>query len=164
MAAELARVVHDLDPNLAPAEVITMREHVNRMALAQQQIAVALLSIFGGLALLLATVGLYGVMSYAVSQSTRELGLRMALGARVSDVIRLVMSHGLVLTAVGIGLGAFVAVTSTRLIGNLLYRVNPRDPLAFGFALATMVIAALGACFLPAWRATRTDPVRALRD
>ena len=164
MAAELARVMHALDANLAPSEVITMRQHVNRMALAQQQIAVALLSIFGGLAFLLATVGLYGVMSYAVSQSTRELGLRMALGARVSDVVRLVMSHGLVLTAIGIGLGAVVALASTRFIGNLLYRVNPRDPLAFGFALGAMVLAALAACFLPAWRATRTDPVRALRD
>ena len=164
MAAELARVMHALDANLAPSEVITMRQHVNRMALAQQQIAVALLSIFGGLALLLATVGLYGVMSYAVSQSTRELGLRMALGARVSDVVRLVMSHALVLTAIGIGVGAVVALASTRLIGNLLYRVNPRDPLAFGSALVAMVLAALAACFLPAWRATRTDPVRALRD
>jgi ABC-type antimicrobial peptide transport system permease subunit len=156
--------MHDLDANLAPAEVITMREHVNRMALAQQQIAVALLSIFGSLALLLATVGLYGVISYAVSQSTRELGLRMALGARVPDVVRLVVSHGLVLTAAGIALGAVVAAVSTRLVGNLLYRVNPRDPVAFGFALAAMFLAAMFACFLPAWRATRTDPVRALRD
>jgi predicted permease len=164
MATELARVIHGLDANLAPSEVITMREHVNRTALAQQQIAVVLLSIFGGLALLLATIGLYGVMSYAVSQSTRELGLRMALGARVTDVVRLVMSHGLVLTAAGIVLGAVVAGASTRLIGNLLYRVNPRDPLAFGFALVAMTLAALSACFLPAWRATRTDPVRALRD
>lgn len=164
MAAELARVMHALDPGLAPSEVITMREHVNRMAVASQQVAVALLSIFGALALLLATVGLYGVMSYAVSQSTREIGLRMALGARVADVVRLVMSHGLALTGVGVLLGAVAALASTRLIVNLLYRVNPRDPLAFGFALAVMMCAALAACLLPAWRATRTDPVRALRD
>ena len=95
MAAGLTRIIHELDANLAPSEVITMRQHINRSALRSQQIAVALLSIFAGLALLLAAVGLYGVMSYSVSQSTRELGLRMALGARPTHLIRLVLSHGL---------------------------------------------------------------------
>jgi predicted permease len=164
MAAALAREFHALDANLAPSEVITMREHVNRTALATQQIAVALLSIFGGLALLLAAIGLYGVMSYAVSQSTRELGLRMALGARASDVLRLVMSHGLLLSAGGVVLGAVAALALTRLIGSLLYKVSPRDPLAFGLAFIVMTIASLAACILPAWRATRIDPVRALRN
>lgn len=141
-----------------------MRAHILRSALASQQIAVTLLTVFGGLALLLAAIGLYGVMSYAVSQSTRQLALRMALGAQASDVLRLVMSHGLALTAGGIALGGVAALALTRFIANLLYKVNPRDPLAFGAAFAVMTLASLWACFFPAWRGSRTDPARALRD
>jgi ABC-type antimicrobial peptide transport system permease subunit len=88
----------------------------------------------------------------------------MALGADASNLLRLVMSQGLALTAGGVALGAVAALGLTRLIGNLLYKVSPRDPLAFGTAFAVMAVASLAACFLPAWRATRTDPVRALRD
>ncbi|HEV2488453.1 MAG TPA: ABC transporter permease [Candidatus Acidoferrales bacterium] len=164
MAPALIREMHAIDANLAPSELITMREHMNRSAVTSQQTAVALLLILGGLALLLAAIGLYGVMSYAVSQSKRELGLRMALGARASDVMRLVLRHGLGLTAVGIAMGAAAALGTTRLLGYLLYRVSPRDPLAFGLAFAVMAIVSLAACFLPAWRASRTDPVRALRE
>ncbi|MGB2886169.1 MAG: ABC transporter permease [Candidatus Acidiferrales bacterium] len=163
MAAALAREAHTLDPDLALYEVITMREQVDRST-SSQRIAVTLLTVFSGLALLLAAVGLYGVMSYAVSQSTRELGLRMALGAGASDLLRLVMSHGLALTAGGVVLGAAAALGLTRLLGYLLYNVSPRDPLAFGSAFVVMTIASLAACFLPAWRAARTDPARALRD
>ena len=163
MAAALAREVHALDANLAPYEVITLQEQVDRST-SPQQVAVTLLGILGGLALLLATIGLYGVMSYVVSQGNRELGLRMALGAGASDLLRLVMSHGLALTAGGVVLGAVVALGLTRLLGDLLYKVSPRDPLAFGSAFAVLMIASLAACFLPAWRAARTDPARALRD
>ena len=88
----------------------------------------------------------------------------MALGADGSDLLRLVMSRGLALTAGGIVLGAAVALGSTHLMENLLYKVSPRDPLPFGVALLVMLAASLAACFLPAWRATQTDPVRALRD
>ena len=164
MAADLTRVIHELDPNLAAAEVITMRQHINRTALSRQQIGVALLSIFGGLALLLAAVGLYGVISYSVSQSTREFGLRMALGARRSHVLRLVLSHGLWLTAIGVVLGAAAALGLTRLFATMLYRVSPRDPFAFGSAFVVMTVASTAACFFPAWWATQTNPVRALRD
>jgi putative ABC transport system permease protein len=103
-------------------------------------------------------------MAYAVSQSTRELGLRMALGAGASNLLQLVISRGLALMAGGALLGAVVALALTRLLGNLLYHVSPRDPLAFGAAFAVMTVAALAACFLPAWRATRTDPASALRN
>jgi len=163
MATALAREVHALDGNLAPYEMITLQEQVDRSTSAQM-VAVTLVGVLGGLALLLAAIGLYGVMSYAVSQSGRELGLRMALGADESNVWRLVMSRGLGLVAGGVSLGAVVALTLTRLLGNLLYKVSPRDPLAFGAAFAVMTIAALAACFLPAWRAARTDPARALRE
>src|SRR5712664_2625796 len=163
IAAELAREVHALDANLAPYEVISLQEQMDRST-SPQRVAVTLLGVLGGLALLLATIGLYAVMSYTVSQSSRELGLRMALGAGASNLLRLVMSHGLALTAAGVVLGAAVALASTRLLGNLLYKVNPRDPLAFASAFVVMTIAALAACLLPAWRATRTDPARILRD
>jgi len=163
MTTVLAREVHALDGNLALFEVITLQEQLDRST-SPQMVAVTLVGVLGGLALLLAAIGLYGVMSYAVSQNTRELGLRMALGACASNLLRLVLSRGLALTASGVALGAAIALGLTRLLGNLLYKVSPRDPLAFGSAFAVMTIAALAACFLPAWRATRTDPARALRD
>ena len=163
MATAIAREVHALDSNLAPYEVITMQEQLDRSTSAQM-VAVTLVGILGGLALVLAAIGLYGVMSYAVSQSTRELGLRMALGAGSSNLLRLVLSRGLALTAGGVFLGAAVALGLTRLLGNLLYKVSPYDPLAFGSAVLVMMITALAACLLPAWRATRTDPMQALRD
>jgi predicted permease len=163
MATAIAREVHALDANLAPYEVITMQEQLDRST-SPQMVAVTLVAVLGGLALLLAAIGLYGVMSYAVSQSTRELGLRMALGAGASNLLKLVLSRGLALTAGGVALGAAVALGLTRLLGSLFYKVSPRDPLAFGSALVVMTIASLAACFLPAWRAARTDPARALRD
>lgn len=123
-----------------------------------------MVSILGGLALLLAGVGLYGVMSYAVAQSRRDLGLRMALGADAANLLRLVISRGLRLTAGGVLFGTVAGLVLTRLLGKLLYNVSPHDPLAFGSALAMMTITAIAACLLPAWRATRTDPARVLRD
>ncbi|PYX54577.1 MAG: hypothetical protein DMG76_21265 [Acidobacteria bacterium] len=158
----LEREVHALDANLALFETITLQEQVDRST-SPQLVAVTLVGVLSGLALLLSAIGLYGVMSYAVSQSTRELGLRMALGAGASNLLRLVMSRGLLLTGGGVLLGAVAALSLTRLLGNLLYKVSPRDPLAFASALIIMTFVALAACFLPAWRATRTDPVRALR-
>jgi macrolide transport system ATP-binding/permease protein len=158
----LGREIHALDPNLAPLDTISLQEQVDRMSYTQR-LAVALLAIFGGMALFLAAIGLYAVMSYSVSQSTRELGLRMALGAGAGDLLRLVISRGIRLTTAGVAIGAIAALTLTRLMGNLLYKVSPRDPLAFAVALIVMLSVASIACFLPAWRATRIDPVRALR-
>jgi putative ABC transport system permease protein len=116
------------------------------------------------MALFLAAIGLYAVMSYSVSQGTRELGLRMALGAGTRDLLRLVASRGLRLTTAGIVIGAIATLVLTRLMGNLLYKVSPRDPVAFGSAFVVITIASLAACFLPAWRATRIDPAQALHD
>jgi macrolide transport system ATP-binding/permease protein len=163
VTAALTHEVHALDRNLALFEVITLQQQVDRST-SPQLVAVTLVSVLGGLALLLAAIGLYGVMSYAVSQSKRELGLRMALGASPSHLLRLVMSRGLTLTATGIVAGAVAALASTRLLGYLLYNVSPHDPLSFGSAFLIITIASLAACFLPAWRATRTDPLQALRD
>ena len=162
LTANLTREIHALDPRIAPYEVITMREQVAR-ATSAQRVAVVLLGLFGALAVLLASIGLYGMMAYAVSQRSRELGLRTALGAAPSALLRLVLSDGLALTAVGIFLGGAVAVAATRLLAYMLYKVSPRDPVAFVAALVVMILAALVACLMPAWRASRTDPVKALR-
>jgi predicted permease len=162
MTSALAREIHALDPGLSPFALITMQEQVDRQSSAQS-VALSLLGAFGGLALLLAAVGLYGVMSYAVSQSSRELGVRIALGAGRRDLLRLVLSNGLALTAGGVLLGAGLALATTRLLGDLLYRVSPRDPVAFGIGVVVMAVVSVAACLLPAWRAAGTDPVRALR-
>ena len=166
MAAALAHEVHSMDAGLGLQEVITLREHMNRAALASQKIVVALLFIFGGIALLLAAVGLYGVMSFAVSQSKRELGLRVALGASSTEVFRVVMSNGMALAVGGVVLGAIAAVLLTRFIavGTLLYQVNPRSLMAFAIAALVMITISTAACFTPAWRAARIDPIRALRQ
>jgi predicted permease len=163
VAVALAREVHALDASLSPYELITLQEQVDRST-SPQLVAVTLVGVLGALALLLAVIGLYGVMAYAVSQSTRELGLRMALGAGAANLVQLVLSRGLALMAGGVLLGAAVAAGLTRLLGKLLYHVSPHDPRAFGAAFAVMTIATLAACFIPAWRATRTDPAEALRD
>jgi predicted permease len=166
VSSELLREVRSLDSGLGMGEVVPMREHMNRTALASQQIVVALLTIFAAMALSLAAVGLYGVMSYSVSQSKREIGLRMALGAGAPHLFRVVMSHGLALSFGGIVLGSISAFALTRFIamGSLLYEVNPLDPGAFVLASLVMILISVAACLLPAWKASRTNPVQALRD
>ena len=162
LAPMLVREIHALDPNVAPSEVITMRDQVERTT-APQRIGVTILVVFATLALGLAAVGLYAVMAATVSQSTRELALRIALGADTADLLRLVMFRSVLVTGVGIVVGLAVALQVTRLLGYLLYNVSPRDPLAFGFAFVVIALASLAASVVPAWRATRTDPLLALR-
>jgi predicted permease len=159
----LAQQVHALDSDVALSELITLQEQVNRST-SPQLVAVTLVSLLGGLAVILAAVGLYGVISWSVAQSRRELGLRMALGADGARLIRMVIGRGLRLTAAGILLGAVAGFALTRLLGNLLFNVSAHDPVAFGSALVTMTVIAVGACFLPAWRATRIDPTQVLRN
>jgi len=139
-----------------------MREQVDRTT-AAQRISVTILVVFGALALVLAAIGLYGVMASTVSQSSRELALPMELGAGASDLLGLALSQGRALTAGGGVVGLVAALQVTRLLGYLLYKVSPRDPLAFGSAFVVIAVASLVACFVPAWRAVRTDPLRALR-
>jgi predicted permease len=158
----LAREVHALDPNLAPAVLYPLQEQVDRKSYSQR-LAVTLVAIFGGMALFLAAIGLYGVMSYVVNQSTRELGLRMALGASIPALLRLVLSRGLVLIVTGVILGALAAFVLMRFISGLLYNVRTYDPFAFGIAFVIMLAVGSAACFFPARRASRIDPVRALR-
>src|SRR5215470_15699833 len=159
----LAREVHALDPNLAPLITDRLQDQIDEISYSQR-LAVTLVALFGAMALFLAAIGLYAVMSYSVSQGTRELGLRMALGAGVKDLLGLVISRGLRLTAAGIIIGIAAAVMITRLMASLLYKVSPRDPIAFGTAFIILIIVAFIACFVPAWRATRIDPVQALHE
>jgi putative ABC transport system permease protein len=122
-----------------------------------------LLGAFAGAALLMAIVGIYGVMSYSVTQRTRELGLRMALGAQVRDTLLLVVSKSMALVAAGVIIGLTGAVGVTRLMSGMLFGVSPVDPLIFGAVAVVLAGTALLACLLPALRATRIDPVEALR-
>ena len=165
-AAELrpmiAGLLRGLDPNVAPYELLSMREQVER-ATSTQRIAETFLGVFAGLALLLAAIGLYGVMAYAVTQQRRELALRMALGAEPYRVLGFVLSRGIALSAAGAAIGVAAAAGTTRLLGDLLYKEGPRDPVVFGCALLVMLAAALAACVVPAWRAARTNLVEALR-
>src|SRR5213075_1636400 len=125
LTPSLVREVRALDANMALYEVITLQEQIDRST-SSQRVAVTLLSLFAGLAVVLAGIGLYGVMAYSVSQSRRELGLRMALGAAPLQLLKLVMTNGLSLTMIGIVLGGAAALGSTRLLGYMLYKVSPR--------------------------------------
>jgi predicted permease len=160
--AALVRELHALDANLAPSEVITLREQIARTT-ASSSTAVTLLLVFAGVALALAAIGLYGVMSFSVSQSAREFGLRRALGCDATAIMRLVMSRGLAHAGAGMLVGAAASLQLTRLLGNLLYGVSPRDPVVFATAAAILGVTAIAACGGPAYRAMRTDPLLALR-
>jgi predicted permease len=132
-------------------------------SIAAARMASSLTSLFGLTALLLAGVGLYGVMSYAVSRRTREIGVRMALGARRGDVLRLTLRQGLLLTGLGLALGSVAALSLTRLIRTMLYGVGATDPLTFATVALLLASVALLACWIPARRATKVDPMVALR-
>ncbi len=132
--------------------------------IAAARLASTLTSLFGLTALVLAAIGLYGVMAYAVSRRTREIGIRMALGARQRDVLRLVLRQGLLLVSLGLAIGLSAAVLSTRLIQGLLYGVGPTDPVTYAVVVLLLMSVTLLACWIPARRATRVDPIFALRD
>jgi putative ABC transport system permease protein len=133
-------------------------------SLSAQRFSMVLLNAFALVAFLLASVGLYGVISYFVGQRTHELGVRVALGAQRADVLRLVLRHGMKMVLGGVVLGLFAAMGLTRLLGKMLYGVSATDPATFGVIALLLVIVALVACFLPAWRATQVDPIIALRQ
>jgi putative ABC transport system permease protein len=156
-------VFKNLDPDLPVYKVTTMERLVSD-SMARQRFSVVLLGTFAGVALLLAAIGIYGVMAYSVSQRTSEIGIRMALGAQAYDVLKLVISQGMFLIGIGLAIGITVAVISTRLMSSLLFGVSATDPTIFVLISATLAGVALLACYIPARRATRVDPMMALRD
>jgi putative ABC transport system permease protein len=123
----------------------------------------ALLAVFGGLALILAIIGVYGVLSYSVNQQTREIGIRMAMGAQTDRVLRLVVGQGMRLAGAGLLLGLIVAFAAMRVLGSLLFGVSAHDPLTFATVSFVLALAAALACYIPARRATKVDPIIALR-
>jgi putative ABC transport system permease protein len=152
----------NLDPNLPVTDVKTLTEHLN-LSLFPARAFASLLSAFGMLALALAAIGLFGVMSYSVNQRTREIGVRMALGAGAKDIFKLIVGRGLLLTSIGVGIGLALALVGTRLISSLLYSVSAIDPLTFAGVTLLLVAVAFLACYFPARRAMKTDPMVALR-
>ncbi|HKP13609.1 MAG TPA: FtsX-like permease family protein, partial [Blastocatellia bacterium] len=143
-------------------EVVSLDEHVGR-SLVQQKLIARLASFFGLLALLLACVGLYGVLSYAVTRRTGEIGIRIALGARSGDVLWLVSREALALVSVGIVIGLVASLLATQAAASLLFELKPNDPLTITMATLLLAAVALVACYIPARRATKVDPMVALR-
>jgi predicted permease len=162
LANALRSTMTGLDRSTPVSEIQTMRTMVDRSA-ARQRFTMLLLSLFAGVALVLGIIGIYGVMSYAVVQRTREIGVRMALGASPSDARRMVLREALIIAIAGIGGGLVAAALSTRALGNLLYGVSATDPITFASVPLAITIVALIASYLPARRATRVDPTSALR-
>jgi predicted permease len=155
--------VQALDANLPLFDVKTLTEHM-KFALFPAKVAATVLGVFGLVALLLSAIGVYGITSYAVAQRTHEIGVRLALGAQLSDVLRLVLGHGLKLTLIGAALGLFGAYLATRAITSVLYGVSATDPITFGFVSLLLIGVALVACYVPARRATKVEPLTALRN
>ena len=158
----LERAVQAMDPEIVLMESSTAAEVAN-VTLTPTRLGASLLGAFGVLALMLAAVGLYGVIAYSVSRRTREVGLRMAMGARGSDVLRLILGQGMRLAWVGIALGAVLSLALGRVLSSLLYGVSAHDPLAYGIAVVVLAVVAGVANFVPAWRASRVSPMTALR-
>ena len=163
MTKSITAVVHTVDPELPLDQVKTMDQLVHE-SLASDRFSTVLFGSFAGLALLLAAIGIYGVMSFAVAQRTHEIGLRIALGAGPQQVLRLVLREGMLLALIGLGVGLGGTYFVGRLMKTVLYQVNAIDPAAISAVTAVLLLSALLACYIPARRATRVDPMVALRD
>jgi len=154
--------VHDLDPGLPMSSVRTMEEWVSNNA-AQPRLNAVLLGVFAAVAMLIAAIGIYGVLAYSVNQRTREIGLRMALGAPRAQVLRLIVREGMTVGAIGIAVGVVGALVLSRVLASLVFDVPVRDPLTYLAVASMLTLVALAACAIPARKASRVDPMVALR-
>ena len=162
LAPALRQAVAEVDRTVPVAEVQTM-EHIVSQSVTQPRFNLFLLGLFGGLALLLSAAGIYGVTSYTVTQRTHELGIRLALGAQVTDVLKLVLGQGMAVIAIGIAIGLAASFALMRLMRSLLFGIGENDPLTFAAITLVLLLVALLACYIPARRATKVDPLIALR-
>jgi ABC-type antimicrobial peptide transport system permease subunit len=162
LATTVQKEVSTLDPELPVYRVRTMSEVMGE-SVARRRLALILLAVFAGLALVLASVGIYGVTSYVVTQRQQEIGLRMALGAGRGQVLRLMIAQGMATILSGLGIGLLMALLLTRLIGGLLFAVGPADPWAIGGAALVLMVVAFCAISIPARRASKMNPMKALR-
>jgi ABC-type antimicrobial peptide transport system permease subunit len=158
----MRQTIRDVDPALAVFDVRTMEQHLSQ-AMFFPRIAALIFGFAGVAGLLIATVGIYGVISFAVARQTREIGIRMALGARREQVVSQVLQQGMTMTAVGSALGVALSLALGRTAGSLLYGVSVTDSWTYGIAPLVLLVVALAACLVPARRAARLDPIRALR-
>jgi putative ABC transport system permease protein len=163
LASPIRRIMRELDPAVPIYEVAPMAALVDRAA-AQRRFVMRLLVGFGAVALILAAIGLYGVVSYSVAQRRREFGIRIALGARSADVFRVVLSEGVAIVAAGLAVGLLSALVLTRFLRSLLFEVSAGDPATLVGALLVLTLVSLAAHWAPARRATRVDPMTALRS
>jgi putative ABC transport system permease protein len=155
--------VQSVDPGIPVFAVRTLNEVVAK-SLADRRFALTILAVFAGVALLLASIGIYGVMAYTFSQRTHEIGVRVALGAQRRDILRMALGEGMVLVAIGLGVGLVGAAIVTRFLRSMLFSVTATDPLTFASIALLLAAVALLACFIPAQRATQVDPLVALRE
>jgi ABC-type antimicrobial peptide transport system permease subunit len=162
LAGAVQRIVAELDKDEVVFDVMTMEQQMAEFV-APQRFWMRLFGIFGGLAVFLAVVGIYGVMSYSVTRRTHEIGVRMAMGAERRDVLKLILGHGLKLALIGVAIGIAGSFALTRLIAGFLYDVKPTDPLTFTAVGLVLTAVALAASYLPARRATKIEPMSALR-
>ncbi|MFN2507500.1 MAG: ABC transporter permease [Chthoniobacterales bacterium] len=161
LAAAIRAEVRNIDPEIPVARVSTMEQLIDK-SVAEPRFRTFLIGAFSSLAMLLAAIGIYGVVAYSVSQRTQEIGIRMALGAQPRDVLALVLKQGLSLTLAGVGIGLLGAFALTRVIANLLFGVGPTDPLTFAVIVALLILIALLACYIPARKAAKLNPMNAL--
>jgi len=162
LAEIIRKEISAIDPEQPISNVRTLEQVVSK-SVEGRRLTLILLGIFAGVSLLLAAVGIYGVMAFSVSKRTHEIGVRIALGAQVDDVLRLVVKHGMRLTLAGVAIGIFGAIALTRVLANQLYRVKATDPIALAAVSVLLIGAAAAACYLPARRAMKVDPMEALR-